>query len=208
MTMRLNFNNMRLFIFVFLTNLLICSTGCKRSVVLLNQRRDLTIANKKKDSIETYPLKEELLFKRWLKDTLLILKQDKSFKSVQIITVNSKYLSIYSDSLSFEIRTIIDDTINPKIKYPKKTWVGGTLYNLESERVNLPKNPYELKIDVIEMYGLSSSKNLIYEKNYEYNYISVRPLGIKIETYYSLMKGNLIDSLKKESSSDWFSKDR
>lgn len=190
MTMPLNLNNMRYISIFLLINLLVCIMGCKNgNIIPLNQKKDLTLlANKKKHSIEKDTLKEELLFKRWLKDTLLVLKQDKSFKSNDdIITVNSKYLSVYTDSLSFEIRTVIDDTIDFKIKYPIKTWIGGTLYNLESKKVNLPQKPYELKIDVVEMYGLSSSKNLIREKNYEYNYISVRPLDSKYETYYSLI---------------------
>jgi hypothetical protein len=197
---------MRLFILIFFLVFFFissCSSNKKKDLTKI----DSVLQNQKTDSLNAYPTKEELIFKRWLKDTLLILKQDKSFKNGSIL-VNSKYINIESDSLSLEIRTIIDDTIDFKIKYPIKTWIGGTLYNLESERVNLPKKPYELKIDVMEIYGLSSSKNLIYDKSYEYNYISARPLGSKIETYFSIIKGNLIQTLEKESSSDWFLKDR
>lgn len=159
------------------------------------------IKDDNKDSCNLYQEKNEILFKKWLKDTVTILQKDSSFKTTEI-GIKSRNIIVYEDSLSFEIHYIIKQIINPSTKYSKKSIIGSTIYNLRSEKVILPKIPYKMRIAYTERYDLSFT-NLIHEDSYEYNYLSTIPVNSNIETCYTLIKGNLTQTLKQKKVVDW-----
>ncbi len=152
-----------------------------------------------------YLNKKELSFKIWLKDTLKIIQHDGSNQNNEI-GVKSRCIRLSEDSLSFEIRIVISKLIKRKDQFPIQTIIGSTLYNLKSEHVILPKSSYEIRIAYIELYDISHTDG-VYERNYEYDYVSIIPLNSKMETCYTLMKGNLINVKKERKVLNWISSD-
>jgi hypothetical protein len=153
-------------------------------------------------SNDMYMLNQDIKFKKWCKDTLDILKKDNSYKKTEIGVISRKII-LNPDSTFFEIRYRISLKIYPQKKYSINTIVGSVIYNLKWENVILPKTKYELRIEYAEEFGMSGAEHLTYEMWPRYDYISTRPINSNIETCYSIIKGNLIDTKEQVFDPNW-----
>ncbi len=173
-------------------------------VIVINAENKTKQVENQDSNLDSLSLhKKELMFKAWLKDTISVLQEVGSSKNDEIGLLNS-CIKVSEDSLSFEIKSTLSKVIQKKDKFPQTTIIGSTLYNLKSEHVHLPSNSYEFRIAYVERYDVSYV-NLVHEKSYEYNYISIIPLHSETETCYTLMKGNLVGIAKKKILSNWIS---
>lgn len=145
-------------------------------------------------------VKNELAFKKWLIDTCSILKKNEKVQNV-ICQYNKSFI-VAEDSLSLELHEIICKTIDKNDYYSKNTIVGAALSAIKDENVKIPKRPFLIRIAYIEFYD-ASIYNSVYEKSYEYAFLSIIPIGSNTEVVYNLIKGNVVGIKYRKKKDDW-----
>ncbi len=142
---------------------------------------------KKKDVISLN--QNEVVFKKWLVDTLITLNKEPSKLSEEL--TNSKQI-VADDSLSFSIIKTYKFFSNERVKEPVVT----NVLSLLKEYDELPTVNYSLSFSTEELFYTSTVSNLKYyfiseikgikirtaEANIEYKYIRGRLSGKRIQT--------------------------
>ena len=126
----------------------------------------------------------ELIFKKWLKDTICILKKENHSRY-------NKEIRISSDSLSMDIEKRFDEKIDPKNVLKIKNKELGYVMDLLDRNHDLPKDQFRLKFVISSYYSVSMVNQLKYEYDSEIKSLHVIK-GNQIEKY-KFLKGNLIE---------------
>lgn len=172
-TKKYNMKIIKRYIYVFIPLFFIVSCWDKETKI--NSEPNF-VKNKEQLNIK------DIKFKKWLADTIKVLK-----------TENNKSLTtnISNDSLSLVIDKKYRLYINPiKRDTIKNDDVVGVLAMLDYDRI-LPKDSFNLNFEIFHFYDVSPN-----EKKYEYEYeIKNLELIYNNKKYiYKYIKGNLIDT--------------
>ena len=126
----------------------------------------------------------ELIFKKWLKDTIDILKKENHSKY-------KKEIRISLDSLSMDIEKRFDEKIDPKNILKIKNKELSYVLDLLDRNHDLPKDQFRLKFVISSYYSVSMVNQLKYEYDSEIKSLQIIK-GNQIEKY-KFLKGNLIE---------------
>ncbi len=158
------------FAIIFLTVISCLSFSC----------RDKSIV--KKDNENFSQNKKEIEFKKWLKDTLFVLKKTAHNEHRRIISVSE-------DSLSLDISKSYD-TILTFNKTTKERELNYAIDLLKRNKV-FPKGKFNFKMIILQSYSTSMVRQLTYDYDYEIKQFFIKEKNTI--TQYNFVKGNLVE---------------
>lgn len=138
----------------------------------------------KEEKIITPKNKNELIFRKWLRDTINVLNKENQLDY-------KREMNISTDSLSMDIVKTFDEKISPENIHKIKNKELIYAMDLLSRNHDLPEDKFRLKLVITSYYSVSMVEQLKYEYDSEIKMFNV----IKKNTIeeYKFLKGNFIE---------------